>query len=245
MKILIYICAVVLFFQNYGDTTLNQEPEREIARYPQYEKGKFDAEILTPGTLHGEEVSANAADKKWFGFFQSSKGTYKIQETKLSFTTVVDPILGESEEDASAVKIQVEDENRDAVIALIEGMDCLKNSVAEKLDGYPKKLDSGESYAFTFHNQNYKLSAVGMYELFLESNNNGKIIKTLVSSTPFFDEGNIDIMFVGDIDQDGKIDLVLNNSPKYNAFTPTIYLSSVAGENELVKIIGMGRFLGC
>jgi len=241
MKIVIYIFSVLLFLQT--DTT----QKKEIVRYPQYEKGKFDAEILSVGTLHGEEVSANAAAKKWFGFFQYSDKTYELQETKLSFTRVVDQVLGESEEDASAVKIQVEDgqQKQGAVIALIEGLDCLKAGISDKLDWYPPKLDSGESYTFMFQNQPYTLSAVGMYELFLESEKDGKMVKTLLASTPFFDEGSIGILFVGDIDQDGQIDLILDNSPKYNAFTPTVYLSSVAGENELVKVVGMGLFVGC
>lgn len=55
----------------------------------------------------------------------------------------------------------------------------------------------------------------------------------------------INLIFVGDIDGDGILDLIIDTSRHYNATSPTIYLSRPADNGEVVKPIGGHTSVGC
>jgi hypothetical protein len=57
------------------------------------------------------------------------------------------------------------------------------------------------------------------------------------------DEAHIALNFAGDLDGDGKLDLVMTNSPKYSWYPTTLYLSSAAKPGELVReVVTVDRY---
>lgn len=53
-----------------------------------------------------------------------------------------------------------------------------------------------------------------------------------------FDEPKFELLWAGDSDHDGMIDIVMEMSPKYSCSRKVTYLSSLAGEGELLGISG-------
>jgi hypothetical protein len=49
------------------------------------------------------------------------------------------------------------------------------------------------------------------------------------------DEPHFSVYFIGDIDGDGKLDLIVTMSPKYSWSPLSVLLSSAAGPGELVR----------
>lgn len=72
----------------------------------------------------------------------------------------------------------------------------------------------------------------------------GTRTQTLYRAT-FQDEGNWEPVFLGDLDGDGKPDLILNASPKYSSGMLRLFLSSAAGKNELMRQVAIFRWDGC
>ncbi|MCB0630259.1 MAG: hypothetical protein KDD15_11020, partial [Lewinella sp.] len=158
------------------------------------------------------------------------------------------------ESDPSGIKISTPE--ADSVIILVQGMGDLQSGAVDFIADFPKVILPDESFEFTYKDHFYRLFARGEkeqiggqwyttrnYELFLERDQEERI--TLLSSFPYFDDSEIVLLFIGDIDQDGGIDLIIDNSPKYNSFSPTLYLSGFVEGDVLVKPVGMSHFFGC
>lgn len=56
-----------------------------------------------------------------------------------------------------------------------------------------------------------------------------------------FDDPKFELLWAGDRDEDGKIDIKMEMSPKYSCSKEVIYLSSLALEGKLVGIHGTPR----
>lgn len=59
------------------------------------------------------------------------------------------------------------------------------------------------------------------------------------------DEGHLALVFAGDLDRDGRLDLVMVNSPKYSVSPLTLYLSGAAGEGELLREAARWEHYSC
>lgn len=53
------------------------------------------------------------------------------------------------------------------------------------------------------------------------------------------------VLFAGDLDHDGRIDLLLDTTDHYNATQPTLFLSGAAQRGELVREVAKQRMTGC
>lgn len=51
--------------------------------------------------------------------------------------------------------------------------------------------------------------------------------------------------FAGDLDHDGRLDLILDTTDHYNVTEPTLFLSSGAGPKALVRRVALQRSTGC
>lgn len=58
-------------------------------------------------------------------------------------------------------------------------------------------------------------------------------------------EANPGLIFAGDLDRDGRLDLILDASDHYNVAEPTLYLSSQAREGDLVHAVASHHSVGC
>lgn len=239
---------------------INLENIEEVPIFPQYDYNRniFPSEILISGLLHGNEVPKNAKSQIWYGLFESKEGKCKIQKTELTLEKTLDPIVDDEGDKPTGVFVDVR--NADDLVILLCKIELQENQEIHSINNHPTEILPDEDFKFTFEGIEYKLVAKGIkkryknsekwyaqrnYQLYLEAEIKGKKMETLISSYPYLDDSMIEILFIGDIDSDGKIDLIIDNSYKYNSFTPTVYLSSMAENEQLLKVIAMKKFLGC
>lgn len=59
------------------------------------------------------------------------------------------------------------------------------------------------------------------------------------------DEASPGLLFAGDLDGDGALDLIYDVTDHYNVTAPTLFLSGAAAEGELVHAVAAQRTTGC
>lgn len=217
----------------------------------------FTTRVLTYGTFHSDEVWESADKEKWFGLFKSNTGFY-LQETKLKTKRVYDPILDEKESDKTGWEIQTI--NKDTSIILIEPSIFLKPHKVQQATLSKEQVFPGDTLRINYLGVDYKIYATGSkkkvqndpvwfdvwnYKLYLTATIKGQKQTSLLVSQPNFDDQMINLIFAGDIDGDGILDLIIDTSRHYNTTSPTIYLSRPADNGEVVKPIGGHTSVGC
>ena len=217
----------------------------------------FTIKVLTAGTFHSDEVWENADKEKWFGLFQGETGFY-IAETELTTKRVYDAVADDNEDEATGWEVQTI--NKDTSMILFEKINYLtahnvQQAILSKEEIYP-----GDTLQINYLGVDYKIFATGgkkktqdvpewfdvwNYKLYLTATIEGKERKSLLVAQPNFDDQMINLIFAGDIDGDGILDLIIDTSRHYNVTSPTIYLSRPAEEGEVVKPIGGHISVGC
>ena len=59
------------------------------------------------------------------------------------------------------------------------------------------------------------------------------------------DDASPTLLFAGDLDRDGKLDLILDTTDHYNVRRPTLFLSTQAAPGELLGIAAQFQSVGC
>lgn len=217
----------------------------------------FSVKILTVGTFHGDEVWNNASQLKWFGLFNGQKDCY-LKQTRIKTVHVNDPVLDENENEKTGWEVQAI--NNDTCILLIEPLPFLIDRNIHDVRLSKSYIYPGDSLFFKYLGIDYKIFATGgkkkiqedpewfdvwNYKLYLTATIKGQVCKSLLVAHPNFDNQMIRIIFTGDIDGDGILDLIIDTSRHYNATSPTIYLSRPADNGEIVVPVGGHTSVGC
>ncbi|MCG9791728.1 hypothetical protein [Flavobacterium algicola] len=217
----------------------------------------LSVKVLTVGTFHSDEVWDNADKEKWFGLFQGKTGYY-LAETKLKTKRVIDPVVDEDENEKTGWEVKTV--NKDTSIILIQALKYLSPHNVQQAILPKEKLFPGDTLRINYLGINYQIYATGSkkkvqddpewfsvrnYKLYLTATINGQQHKSLLVAQPNFDEQMAELLFAGDIDGDGILDLIIDTSGHYNATNQTIYLSTPANKTEVVKPIGEHTTVGC
>lgn len=217
----------------------------------------FSTKVLTVGTFHGDEVWDNADREKWFGLFQGKAGFY-LAETTLKMRRVNDPVVDEHENQKTGWDVQTI--NKDTAIILMEGKNALTAHRVEEAILPKKQVLPADTIQIKYLGIDYKIFATGgkkkvqnnpdsfevwNYKLYLTADIKGKKRTSLLVAQANFDDQMIQLIFAGDIDGDGILDLIIDTSRHYNASSPTIYFSSPAKNGEIVVPIGGHTSVGC
>ncbi|BDD06703.1 hypothetical protein [Aureibacter tunicatorum] len=83
------------------------------------------------------------------------------------------------------------------------------------------------------------------YKMYITAQKNGEKITQNLIAKYNMDDNKPNILWAGDLDGDNKLDLIIDASRHYNVFLPTLFLSSFADENELVKCVAFLESVGC
>lgn len=217
----------------------------------------YPTNVLPTGNFHEDEVWPQADQENWIGLFKNNDSIY-LSSTTISLAKVHDPVLDDDENIKTGWEVKTS--INDTAILLFTNKDSvtkrnIRPAALAKDHVYP-----GESIRFTYLGTQYTLYATGQmkkipgseeypeitnYRLYLKAVKEGKEIKQLLVAQPDFSDAFITILFAGDIDNDGKIDLIIDTSYHYNAEAPTLYLSKPADNNNLLQVAGQHVRVGC
>ncbi|WP_052444759.1 hypothetical protein [Flammeovirga sp. OC4] len=221
--------------------------------YPERHANYF-FNIIETGSYHGDEIKKSYANKQWVGVFADSSNYY-LKNVDVTFEKDFDPII-DSEGDSSAVKVSVNE--KDYCLFLFSDFP-LEDRTLHSIDSLKDILCPlpGDSTILNYNNTTIKLYATGdkqllggdyyeiaNYRLFIDNENKTKAPQLLFACANF-DDAMPQLLWVGDIDNDGKLDFLFDLSSHYNATSINLFLSSKADENEFVKIVAYFDTIGC
>lgn len=217
----------------------------------------FSGKILTTGDFHEQEVWPNVQNEKWFGIFKDKDGYY-ISQTKIEVKRVHDAISEDENLDKKS-GWEIKTASKDTSLLLISGLNYIDNHRIEEI-AFGKYIIPGDSLKIEYKGNSYNFYATGMkinqskdfdtynmynYKIFLRAKINGIEKKQLLVSSPQNDDALARILFIGDIDGDEILDIVIDTANHYNADKPTLYLSKPIDGDEILKIVGIHVRYGC
>lgn len=203
-----------------------------------------EIEILLPMNYRDQEDGnqASVLTKNWLALVQKN-GKFHLEKAKYTAERGYDGCTGDS-------TINIETKNK--AILLLENSG-LKEGEVNSVKLTKTMIWPKEKLSFTFENQQYTLRAKGkvlsseqveterglelfqrveQYELFLSSDSKNE---TLVIEQESFNDTFIELLFVGDLDRDGKPDILLRANKDYEEERVILYLSSKAKGTQLLK----------
>ncbi|MCL9806673.1 hypothetical protein NAT51_14145 [Flavobacterium amniphilum] len=244
-----------IFSEAKDDGRNTKKDTTAIPNFPTEEDMSLEL-LLAGGVFHDDEVKEGSDTKSWMGIFETKNG-FLLAETKITMAHAHDAILDETEDDKTGWEIDTT--LKDTCLYLIEKIPSLTERKIKTVK-VPETILPKKKFKFTFSGNQYTLSAEGTmkkqdeesdyevltdYRLYLTANINGKDHTALLVAQDIFDDQMIKILFAGDIDGDGKLDLIIDTSYHYNMGRPTLYLSKPADDNQIIKPVGMFTFVGC
>ena len=225
-----------------------------IPQFPEKSDIKTDVQILLPAGYRGTEPSdfKSMLSKEWYDFYQDSiTKKYFLKKAEIVIGKYYDDCLQDSTTDIGS--------HRNSLI-LIKGI----NPQKEEIPSIPIKkcrIWVGETNAFSFNEKTYIFRGDGVtiktdstifdggklerwdevknYKLFLSEQ--GKDEQIIVA-IPSFNNSFVKILWIGDLDEDGKPDFILDTSRDYEEKTVLLFLSSKAKEGEIVKIVASSSY---
>jgi len=227
-----------------ADTSAVQEivPKEEIVEEEIEFKNDFD--ILLPRSYRNWEGKneANAITKNWIDLYEKN-GKYYLSKADFKLESGYDECIGDSTKIIeSKNKTMVFMDLKDLKLGEIKSLKIAKNKI------WPK-----EKITFTFNNVDYFLRAEGKvlssekvhtddgletfqvvenYKLYISTKD---IPEKLLLKEDSFNDTFVELLFAGDIDNDGKLDFIFGANRNYEEERVILFLSSKAEKENVVK----------
>ena len=199
--------------------------------------GPTRSEILIPGMFHGDEVQARSGEA-WL-CLMSAPDREELRPCTIEVEQVYDAIMGD--DTGKSVSLRG---GGDALV-LVRNVPSLRPGPVRTYFLGEAHITpgghlgvGGEDRLHVGLQRNHK----GSYSLFLWDSK-AKVSQTLRDDA--FPDGGLSLLWAGDLDRDGKLDLLLDVTNHYNVSEIALFLSSLAGPGELVGKAGTHRSVGC
>lgn len=207
------------------------------------------ASIIEVSEYHGDELKAKAGSQ-WFGLYQEGKDNFRLKQTSVAITKCHDAIIDETPKELSGKKVTVS--TKDAPLFLVEGVGALKAgkvitsaiNLREHLQtGTKLKLNVGAKFSTMSVSGDVKEKEYRTnYTIVLESNG---VKQTILKHNQIGADTAPSLVWAGDLDGDGKLDLVMDTTDDYNVRDLTLFLSSKAKPGKLVEKVANQFSTGC
>ena len=205
--------------------------------------------IILPTSFALEDTDPTIKSKTWIGLFSNDNdNSITCYKTKLKMKPVHSPMV-DQEGEMSGTKIYCEGYDNDPML-LVAGIEIPEGMQIDSYKRLKNKIFPGESMQLGDNT----IKALGTidehgrvsdYKLLITGVKNGTSIEQIFLEQDYFDDSMIQFIWTGDIDRDGFPDLFLDISPKYSFSNPALFLSSKAGDNELLKLVAEIKLFGC
>lgn len=213
--------------------------------------------ILLPGSFHGEEVPDDAAGR-WFALVAEGADA-TLQAVDVRVTQEVDVIVDAAGEMTGR---RVDVSPAIDPVVLLRGIPNLRiGAVPTSLHRISVMPDTPQSTHLGARSYSFRLQCSDVQivqgqrhqecELLLSDGTRSQVLSPYAA----YFEGDVRIfsseqeapliLWAGDLDADGRLDLLLDTSNHYNIDEMQLYLSSQAGERELVAPVAAFRATGC
>lgn len=195
-------------------------------------------QIALPGQYHGDEMPVRA-DGDWLGLYAAGKG-FEWRPIVPRFSATVDPVLDAPGEE-TGVEVAVPGESP---LLLVRGVAALKPGPVTRASAERTRMTVGNVQPLP---EGLQLVATldedGVYQLRLEDAQGRK--QVLCAHEELYDETVPTVLMAGDLDADGRLDLLIDTSNHYNLSRVTLFLSSAAGPGEWVAPVAALQTTGC
>ena len=212
------------------------------------------------GTYHAGEVTAQPG-ARWQGLYPSASGV-EVRSLRLGIDTVPDGIVDGPGDPPSGVRVTTpfsqieEDWVEDDVLALVRrpGSPFPPRPATVLAGSWP--IASGR-LVLALGGRQYALEVVeGPETVWMPQRERGRPDRVLViaevdgvrqpiSDLSGGDAGSPEVRWAGDLDGDGRLDLVVDETNHYNLSAPALFLSSEARPGTLVRRAARMESVGC
>ena len=235
------------------ESSTKKESIEEIVDWQEGDKIKFKIKLLETGEeFHGDQINAKSGET-WLGLFKKND-KYVLQTTKLKIVNVHDTIV--DEEDGKTGK-SVFTNNKAQAVLLLQNAKMLREGEVKTVffageTDESTELKNGSEKSFEFNGEKYNLRVENKIssdeflgkgsKLTLSHNGTEQILNYLKDGC---NDCYWNLYWVGDIDQDGKLDFYFDLSWHYNVTDKKLFLSSQAEKGKLVKYVANFWTNGC
>lgn len=195
-------------------------------------------QIALPGSYHGDEMPMSPS-RAWLGLYESGAGL-EWRLASPSFHAAVDPTLdGPGEQTGVEVVIPGQEP-----LLLVRDVPALRPGVVTRLPVARQAMQPGarlplaDGLALVA-----ALDDAGAYTLSLVSADGRS--QALCEHQTLHDDTVPTLLLAGDLDADGRMDLLIDTSNHYNLSRVTLYLSSAAGAGDWVAPVAALQTTGC
>lgn len=216
--------------------------------------------LVPPGAFHGDEVHVRDGER-WLGL-QVSSGNAALVATRLR-VRVVNDALHDAPGEATGREIGSDDEGDITVYLQGAALRPGPVAMADVSSGDAASLHAS-SQSFVFRDASYRIGTQCDMEAVQLVSEQKQVpcrlllhapdaTQVLASRTGYFEtgsdvlqfDGQLQLLFAGDLDRDGRLDLLLDMSDHYNVSRPTLWLSTAAAEGEVVGEAAAFESVGC
>lgn len=217
------------------------------------DNGTDGYQILVPGRHRGEDID-HLDGGRWYGMFRTDSG-YFLEVVDVQFTPCWDPVV-DGPNDTTGISVTVEDPR--TLIFLLRSPRPLETGQCSALYYGSKWIFPGEltelgDYIITamghlteegFRSPREPLVLSYRLILFKKPVHYGPR-QLLVEHDRTCAEDTPRLIWAGDLDHDGKLDLLMDIDNHYAPTTYGLFLSSEAEGDDLVKLVAVFRRMGC
>ena len=202
--------------------------------------------LLKAGTFHGDEVSARSGEH-WLALTEAKHG-FRLEPVVLHIDRVYDAIADDDEKKHTGKEVTTLPELNSA-LALVRGAGLVAGPVTTagkhvEIDGSTEKRLALGAATYTLALHCERTPPVGRQEqerCELSISESHKTQK-LAAFTSYKEHGQREfagervptVLWAGDMDHDGRLDLLIDTTNHYNVEVISLFLSSSAREGELV-----------
>ncbi len=214
-------------------------------------------DLLLPGDYHGDEITAEDGTT-WFALVQDEHGGARLEARRVGIESVNDPVL-DAEDGATGKRVGAGQDDVLFYLRDLPGVASGPVATAYAGNGDPLSL-AGLDRSFLLFDRDagrLRLDCAATQDtrdcaLVLSREGRQQVLGRWAADAS---AGESQIMlgsdawphlrWAGDIDRDGRLDLLIDMTDHYNVSAPTLFLSTQAKDGELVGAAAELLSVGC